>query len=149
MDYTFGPDDATETVYASVGRPLVSLALAGGVGTLFAYGQTCSGKTLTIGGMYPMLARDLFKDKALALDRKFHLSFYELLGTSVMDLLYEKADPEQAAPCLNILEDKFGKVVVKGATEIEVKDVDHFEKLVAQALRHRKTETTFKNDSSR
>ena len=48
-----------------------------------------------------------------------------------------------------LLEDKFGKAVVKGATEIEVKDEDHFEKLVAQALKHCKTKMTFRNDNSK
>ena len=121
---------------------MVSLGLSGGVGTLLAYGQTCSGKTHTLQGMYPMLAKDLFTDEAVQ-DRKIHLSFYELLGSAVTDLLAR----ENAS--LNILEDPFGKAVVKGATEVEVKDEDHFGDVVAQALAHRKTETTFKNDSSR
>jgi len=50
-DKTFGEQASTRQVYNSVARPIVTSAIAPGLnGTIFAYGQTSSGKTYTMQG---------------------------------------------------------------------------------------------------
>ena len=39
FDHTFGPKTAPEQLYSAVGKPLVTRAMQGQVGVVFAYGQ--------------------------------------------------------------------------------------------------------------
>ncbi|KAJ3347087.1 Kinesin-like protein kif3a [Kappamyces sp. JEL0680] len=50
FDYVFGPESGQSTVYDSLISPLISKCLSGYNGCVFAYGQTASGKTYTMGG---------------------------------------------------------------------------------------------------
>jgi centromeric protein E len=50
FDKVYGTKATTEEVYAAVGAPLVENAMKGLHGTIFAYGQTSSGKTFTMQG---------------------------------------------------------------------------------------------------
>ena len=49
---------------------------------------------------------------------------------------------------MNILEDKFGKVVVTNIKEVEIEDFDQCLQVIESGMAHRKTATTFKNDTS-
>jgi hypothetical protein len=60
VDLAFGENDTSDVVYDKVARDLIPLTLGGGVGTLFAYGQTSSGKTYTLVGIQELVARDIF-----------------------------------------------------------------------------------------
>lgn len=73
---------------------------------------------------------------------KLYLSFYELLGSEASDLLDEHRGK------VDIMEDKFGKINAKNATEIEITSPTQFKSLIEGALSHRQTATTFKNDTS-
>ena len=48
-DYAFGPDAQQEEVFDLIARPVVTEVLRGYNGTIFAYGQTGTGKTYTMG----------------------------------------------------------------------------------------------------
>ena len=87
VDFAFGPDDSTNDVYECVGEPIVDMGLQGGVSTIFAYGQTASGKTFTISGILKNLLKDLLRKKSDHL--KLYLSLYEILGNTTIDL-FEK-----------------------------------------------------------
>eukprot|EP00456_Euglypha_rotunda_P043468 TRINITY_DN34046_c0_g1_i2.p2 TRINITY_DN34046_c0_g1~~TRINITY_DN34046_c0_g1_i2.p2 ORF type:complete len:103 (+),score=27.28 TRINITY_DN34046_c0_g1_i2:110-418(+) len=50
VDYVFDPKTATRTVYEKVGTPIMAAIAQGYNGTIFAYGQTFSGKTHTMFG---------------------------------------------------------------------------------------------------
>lgn len=50
FDKTFGPDSKQNEVYATVVAPLIEEVLAGYNCTVFAYGQTGTGKTYTMVG---------------------------------------------------------------------------------------------------
>lgn len=56
--------------------------------TLFAYGQTGSGKTFTVAAATLSAVRDLFK--LAPPDMEFHMSFFEIYGGKVIDLLNGK-----------------------------------------------------------
>lgn len=151
VDFAFGPDNTTHHVYDNVTRPLIELGLKGGVCTLLAYGQTGSGKTFTTEGILRQLGRDLLRssqaDRWLKPETtegalKLHMAFYEILGNQATDLMKE------TRPNVGIMEDKFGQIVVKGASEVELVSDDQFEAAVDRAMSHRRTKTTFKNDTS-
>ena len=177
VDYAFGPEHTNVDVYKAAIVPLVDLGLRGGVSTLFAYGQTGSGKTFTVSGILEPLAHDLFErnqcdenslpinvevcntvDKSQSSEEcdmsnsflprpretKMFISVFELLGNDATDLL----DKEDLSKSVDILEDKFGKIQVKGAKEYEVNSAKELISLVQDGFQHRKTETTFKNDAS-
>ncbi|KAL3936098.1 MAG: hypothetical protein SGBAC_008517, partial [Bacillariaceae sp.] len=70
---TFGEEVVTAKVYDDVAKPIVTSVVNGLNGTIFAYGQTSSGKTYTMqgsgsiedgshteGGIVHMAARDIF-----------------------------------------------------------------------------------------
>ena len=176
VDFAFGPEHTNEDVYKAAVVPLVDLGLRGGVSTLFAYGQTGSGKTFTISGILEPLARDLFErnrcDKIKApsntedlnqkvveqnaqdqrrnfflpelKDTKIYISVFELLGNKGTDLL----DKDDSPKSVDILENKFGKVEAKGTKEYEVNSAEELISLVNHGFQHRRTERTFKNDTS-
>ena len=49
-DKVFGPECSTDEVHDAMGEPIVDAVVDGYNGTLFAYGQTASGKTYTLMG---------------------------------------------------------------------------------------------------
>ena len=75
----FGPSSTTVDIYDSLVKPLVPWAWSGGIGTMFAYGQTASGKTLTVTGIEKLVAETLM-DGSLEGERKISISIIELAG---------------------------------------------------------------------
>ena len=108
---------------------------------MFAYGQTGSGKTHTVSGMINLITDDLF-DKSIT-NISLHVSFIQLLGNSVSDLM-----TDDNTTSLSIMEDKFGKICMAGATEKTITDKDQFLNITREALERRSTSTTLKNDTS-
>ena len=72
---------------------------------------------------------------------KFYLSFFEILGNQVTDLLNDNAK-------LEIMEDKFGKINVRDAKEMDIRTAEELKNLSLDALKSRQTKSTFKNDTS-
>ena len=112
----------------------------GGVSTIFAYGQTASGKTFTISGILELLAQSLMTKKGD--DIELFLSIFEILGNDCTDLL-------SANSKIDILEDKFGDVNIVNTKEVKIESSEQFLSIVNEAMSHRKTAITFKNDTSR
>ena len=50
FDQVLGPDHTNKMLYDSIASPIVSSSLMGINGTIFAYGQTASGKTFSMQG---------------------------------------------------------------------------------------------------
>jgi kinesin family protein 5 len=127
-DYVFGPNASQDNVYERIARPVVTDVLKGLNGTIFAYGQTGTGKTYTMGilqfvddehaGMIPR-----------AMDQIFHyvdtqpanvvvtLSFLQLYRETIQDLLV----PGQVDDNLAIREDPQYGFYVEGLQEFVVK----------------------------
>ncbi|KAL8288418.1 hypothetical protein RB597_000503 [Gaeumannomyces tritici] len=142
VDRAFGPEDTTDAIYSSVVQQLVPWAWSGGVGTLFAYGQTSSGKTFTVSGLERLVARSLFDlGGATDGDRQIYASIVELAGNSALDLL-------NARRPVSVLTDSFGETQVAGALERRVESADELLALVDVAAALRATAPTLRNDAS-
>ncbi|XP_050386560.1 kinesin-like protein KIN-7O isoform X2 [Argentina anserina] len=95
FDWVFGEDSKTSEVYQSRTKDIVAAAVGGFNGTVFAYGQTNSGKTYTIRGsatepgVIRLAVRDMFDLIQLDVDREFllRMSYMEIYNEEINDLL--------------------------------------------------------------
>ena len=102
FDKVFGELSSTTDVYNGTAKSIVSSIMSGLNGTIFAYGQTSSGKTFTMQGadlnnystdcpgIVHLAGRDIF-NKISSTDREFliRVSFIEIYNEEVRDLLVE------------------------------------------------------------
>lgn len=123
FDKVFKPNASQEKVYNEAAKSIVTDVLAGYNGTIFAYGQTSSGKTHTMEGVIgdsvkqgiiPRIVNDIFNHiYAMEENLEFHIkvSYYEIYMDKIRDLL------DVSKVNLSVHEDKNRVPYVKGATE--------------------------------
>ncbi|TYG47899.1 hypothetical protein ES288_D11G379400v1 [Gossypium darwinii] len=95
FDRIFGEDCKTGEVYEARTKEIVAAAVRGFNGTVFAYGQTNSGKTHTMRGsatepgVIPRAVHDLFDIIQQGVDREFllRMSYMEIYNEEINDLL--------------------------------------------------------------
>ncbi|KAG2466523.1 CENPE protein, partial [Polypterus senegalus] len=94
-DRVFSAAENTLTVYQQIAHPVVVSALKGYNGTVFAYGQTSSGKTFTMMGddasygIIQLAINDIFKCIDQTPQREFllRISYLEIYNETITDLL--------------------------------------------------------------
>ncbi|XP_069639599.1 centromere-associated protein E [Haliaeetus albicilla] len=94
-DRVFHSSDNTQQLYEGVAVPIIQSAVQGYNGTIFAYGQTASGKTYTMMGnedsvgIIPKAIQHVFKLICEIPDREFLLrvSYMEIYNETITDLL--------------------------------------------------------------
>ncbi|KAK9980433.1 hypothetical protein ABG768_000041 [Culter alburnus] len=121
FDRVFSAEESTGQLYQDIAKPLVVSAVEGYNGTIFAYGQTSSGKTFTMmgsehnPGVIPLAMADVFKTIKNCPKKEFLLrvSYMEIYNETVTDLLCEswKRKP------LEIREGNYKNVYVADLTE--------------------------------
>ncbi|KAK1269835.1 Kinesin-like protein NACK2 [Acorus gramineus] len=95
FDWVFGEECTTVEVYEARTKEIVAAAVRGFNGTVFAYGQTNSGKTYTMRGstdepgVIPLAVHDLFNSIQEDVDREFllRMSYMEIYNEEINDLL--------------------------------------------------------------
>ncbi|CAL1385826.1 unnamed protein product [Linum trigynum] len=95
FDRVFGEESRTEEIYKARTRDIVTAAIRGFNGTVFAYGQTNSGKTHTMRGsatelgVIPLAVHDVFDIINEHVDREFllRMSYMEIYNEDINDLL--------------------------------------------------------------
>ncbi|KAK0592909.1 hypothetical protein LWI29_027637 [Acer saccharum] len=95
FDRIFGEHCKTSEVYKDRTKDIVAAAVRGFNGTVFAYGQTNSGKTHTMRGSHtepgviPLAVHDLFEILQEDVDREFllRMSYMEIYNEDINDLL--------------------------------------------------------------
>ncbi|KAL2480435.1 P-loop containing nucleoside triphosphate hydrolase superfamily protein [Abeliophyllum distichum] len=142
-DRVFGPTTTTRHVYDVASQHVISGAMEGINGTIFAYGVTSSGKTHTMHGdqrspgIIPLAVKDAFGIIQETPSREFLLrvSYLEIYNEVVNDLL------NPAGQNLRIREDSQG-TFVEGIKEEVVLSPAHALSLIAAGEEHRHVGST-------
>ncbi|KAE9254410.1 hypothetical protein PF004_g1035 [Phytophthora fragariae] len=127
FDHVFGEEDNQKTVFENVALPVVQDIMDGYNATIFAYGQTSSGKTYTmeganidhpeLQGIIPRTATEIFNN-VLNADENMEfivkVSYIEIYMERIRDLL----DPYKSKVNLQVREDAQRGIFVEGMTEM-------------------------------
>lgn len=144
FDRVFRSDCSTNQVYEE-GAKEVALQVVNGINaTLFAYGQTSSGKTYTMSGITEYAIADVYNYMEKHNEREFHLKFsaMEIYNESVRDLLSADTTP------LRLLDDPERGTVVEKLTEEPLRDWDHCMELLSICEAQRQIGETALNETS-
>lgn len=111
LDHVFGPEWTTQQVYNATAHTLVHKIVAGFNGTVFAYGQTSSGKTFSMRGagsepgLIPLAVQEVFDLIGKCSDREFLLrvSYMEVrMGTGIVERPGPQENALDSHPCLHV-----------------------------------------------
>ncbi|XWS37633.1 hypothetical protein CRYUN_Cryun19dG0061500 [Craigia yunnanensis] len=144
FDKVFGPSCLTETVYEGVKN--VALSALGGINaTIFAYGQTSSGKTFTMRGITEKAVNDIYQHIMNTPERDFtiKISGLEIYNENVRDLLNSESGRN-----LKLLDDPEKGTVVEKLVEETVSNDQHLRHLISICEAQRQVGETALNDTS-
>uniref|UniRef100_A0AAQ4RD48 Kinesin-like protein n=1 Tax=Gasterosteus aculeatus aculeatus TaxID=481459 RepID=A0AAQ4RD48_GASAC len=154
FDRVFPTNTTQEQVYNTCAKQIVKDVLGGYNGTIFAYGQTASGKTHTMEGklhdphqmgIIPRIAEDIF-NHIFAMDEnlEFHIkvSYFEIYMDKIRDLL------DVTKTNLSVHEDKNRVPFVKGCTERFVSSPDEVMDVIDEGKAARHVAVTNMNEHS-
>lgn len=162
FDRAFGPEAGQETVYDAVVAGMLDEVLDGYNCTIFAYGQTGTGKTYTMtgdmsdsfgsytdeAGIIPRTLYNLFKRLGPdgAEDNSVKCSFVELYNEELRDLLAAEGTGTQ----VKIFDDtaRKGGVILQGLEESYVKNAVEGVRLLREGSHKRQVAATKCNDLS-
>uniref|UniRef100_A0A3Q1FKA3 Kinesin family member 5A n=1 Tax=Acanthochromis polyacanthus TaxID=80966 RepID=A0A3Q1FKA3_9TELE len=154
FDQVFPTNTTQEQVYNTCAKQIVKDVLGGYNGTIFAYGQTSSGKTHTMEGnlhdakgmgIIPRIAEDIF-EHIFAMDEnlEFHIkvSYFEIYLDKIRDLL------DVTKTNLSVHEDKYRVPYVKGCTERFVTSPEEVMDVIDEGKANRHVAVTNMNEHS-
>ncbi|KAG8231241.1 hypothetical protein J437_LFUL005915 [Ladona fulva] len=164
FDRVFNTQSKQIDVYRTVVNPLIEEVLAGYNCTVFAYGQTGTGKTYTMEGersadpsitwendpqcgIIPRTLSHLFDTlKEEGVEFTVRVSFLEIYNEELIDLLSSNDD----ATKIRIFEDvtKKGSVILQGLEEITVHDKNDVYQILTKGSMKRQTAATLMNAHS-
>ncbi|KAL6907643.1 hypothetical protein ACP4OV_002682 [Aristida adscensionis] len=168
FDKVFGPKSQQREIYEHAVAPIVSDVLEGYNCTVFAFGQTGTGKTYTMegemrqkagelpdtAGVIPRAVRHIFDVlEAQKADYSIKVTFLELYNEEITDLLASLEDqsrfPEdrQKRP-ISFMEDGKGGAVIRGLEEIVVYSPSEIYRLLEHGSSRRRTADTALNKQS-
>ncbi|XP_077221513.1 kinesin-like protein NACK1 isoform X2 [Tasmannia lanceolata] len=144
FDKVFGPACLTEMVYEEGAKDVALSALTGINATIFAYGQTSSGKTYTMRGITECSVNDIYRHICNTPERDFtiKISALEIYNEIVRDLLNPDSGP------LRLLDDPEKGTVVERLIEETVKGSQHLSHLISICEAQRQVGETSLNDTS-
>ncbi|PIM97646.1 Kinesin-like protein [Handroanthus impetiginosus] len=145
FDKVFGPDCSTEAVYEDGVKTVALSALMGINATIFAYGQTSSGKTYTMRGITEKAVNDIYTHMMNTPERDFKIkiSGLEIYNENVRDLLNSESGRN-----LKLLDDPEKGTVVEKLVEETAKDDQHLRHLIHICDAQRQVGETALNDTS-
>ncbi|XP_057951798.1 kinesin-like protein NACK1 [Malania oleifera] len=145
FDRVFGPVSLTENVYEEGVKNVALSALMGINATIFAYGQTSSGKTYTMRGITEKAVNDIYKHIMNTPERDFtiRISGLEIYNENVRDLLNSESGRN-----LKLLDDPEKGTVVEKLVEETANDDQHLRQLISICEAQRQVGETALNDTS-
>ena len=154
FDKIFTPKSTQGDIYTSLGSRLVEDIMAGYNGTIFAYGQSGSGKTYTMygedifderkKGIIPRIISEIFTrmEKIEDVDFTLKLSVLEIYKEILYDLFSGKNN-------LKIIENK-DKIYIENLSQVYLSNLEEFFDYTELSQRNRKVaETKLNHNSSR
>eukprot|EP00106_Octopus_bimaculoides_P009431 XP_014776873.1 PREDICTED: centromere-associated protein E-like [Octopus bimaculoides] len=150
FDRVYDCNDNTADIYHETVEPIICATMEGFNGTIFAYGQTSSGKTYTMSGtkeekgIIPMAMKSMFDAIDNAPSRQFLLrvSYMEIYNEKISDLL----DAEEKT--LKLLEDENRLVHVSGLKEMVFQNIDDMLAIKKKGDSRRRVAETARNEES-
>ncbi|XP_045585381.2 kinesin-like protein KIF11 [Procambarus clarkii] len=163
FDRVFGPESKQVDVYKSVAKNCVEEVLSGFNCTIFAYGQTGTGKTFTmegertpdnvswdedpLAGIIPRCVTHLFDELRMQkLEFTMRVSFLELYNEELFDLLSAHDDMSK----LRLYEDasRKGSCIIQGLEEVLVRSKSDVYSVLEKGSAKRQTACTLMNAHS-
>ncbi|KAK8518734.1 hypothetical protein V6N13_017994 [Hibiscus sabdariffa] len=144
FDKAFRGDCSTRQVYQE-GAKEIALSVVNGINSsIFAYGQTSSGKTYTMDGITEYAVADIFDYINRHEERAFLLKFsaIEIYNEVIRDIL--NSDNTQ----LRLRDDPERGTIVENVTEEPLKDLNHLKELLAICEAQRRIGETSMNERS-
>ncbi|XP_038970744.1 kinesin-like protein KIN-7F isoform X2 [Phoenix dactylifera] len=144
FDRVFGCESSTRQVYEE-GAKEVALSVVSGINSsIFAYGQTSSGKTYTMTGITQYSIADIYDYIEKHEEREFVLKFsaMEIYNEAVRDLLSTDSSP------LRLLDDPERGTIVEKLTEETLRDQSHLKELLSLCEAQRQIGETSLNEMS-
>ncbi|KAG8376449.1 hypothetical protein BUALT_Bualt09G0064500 [Buddleja alternifolia] len=167
FDKVFGPKAQQRSIYDQAITPIVREVLDGFNCTVFAYGQTGTGKTYTMeggmrnkggelpveAGIIPRAVRQIFDTlEAENADYSMKVTFSELYNEEITDLLapedHLKFTEEKQKKPISLMEDGKGSVIVRGLEEESVYSANEIYSLLERGAARRRTADTLLNKRS-
>lgn len=144
FDSVYRGDCSTREVYEG-GTKDIALSVVSGINsTIFAYGQTSSGKTYTMNGITEFTVADIYDYMQKHEERAFVLKFsaMEIYNEVVRDLLSSDSSP------LRLLDDPEKGTIIEKLTEETLRDWDHLKELLSICEAQRQIGETYLNENS-
>lgn len=167
FDKVFGPKAQQRSIYDQAISPIVAEVLEGFNCTVFAYGQTGTGKTYTMeggmrnksgelpveAGIIPRAVRQIFDTlEAQNADYSMKVTFSELYNEEITDLLTPedqlKSSDDRPKKPISLMEDGKGSVIVRGLEEEMVYSANEIYSLLERGAARRRTADTLLNKRS-
>eukprot|EP00054_Salpingoeca_dolichothecata_P014791 m.84027 g.84027 ORF g.84027 m.84027 type:complete len:952 (+) comp21167_c0_seq1:84-2939(+) len=154
FDKVFDTNTTQQEVYNYTARPIVEDVLQGYNGTIFAYGQTSSGKTHTMEGpsidgpnkgVIPRIVFNIFEYIEAApehLEFTVRVSYFEIYMEKIKDLLCDGSDN------LQVHENPDRGVYVRHATELFMQSPEEVLEVMRSGAQRRSVASTNMNDQS-
>ncbi|KAK6142057.1 hypothetical protein DH2020_013886 [Rehmannia glutinosa] len=167
FDKVFGPSSQQKDLYDQAVWPIVFEVLEGYNCTIFAYGQTGTGKTYTMeggarkkngefpsdAGVIPRAVRQIFDIlEAQSAEYSMKVTFLELYNEDITDLLApeecSKFPEDKSKKPLALMEDGKGGVLVRGLEEEIVTTANEIYNILEKGSAKRRTAETLLNKQS-
>lgn len=167
FDKVFGPNSQQKELYDQAVSPIVYEVLEGYNCTIFAYGQTGTGKTYTMeggaikkngefpsdAGVIPRAVKQIFDIlEAQSAEYSMKVTFLELYNEEITDLLAPeettKFVDEKSKKPIALMEDGKGGVLVRGLEEEIVCTANEIYKILEKGSAKRRTAETLLNKQS-
>ncbi|KAL2239500.1 UNVERIFIED_CONTAM: Kinesin-like protein KIN-5D [Sesamum indicum] len=167
FDKVFGPSSQQKDLYDQAVWPIVFEVLEGYNCTIFAYGQTGTGKTYTMeggarkkngeipsdAGVIPRAVKQIFDIlEAQNAEYSLKVTFLELYNEEITDLLapeeYPKFLEDKSKKPIALMEDGKGGVLVRGLEEEIVTTANEIYKILEKGSAKRRTAETLLNKQS-
>ncbi|KAI3885903.1 hypothetical protein MKX03_002990 [Papaver bracteatum] len=144
FDKVFRHDCNTRRVYEEAAKEVALSVVSGINSSIFAYGQTSSGKTYTMTGVTEYALADIYDYIQRHAEREFILKFsaMEIYNEAVRDLLSSDTAP------LRLLDDPERGTVVDKLTEETLRDWSHVQELLSACEAQRQIGETSLNETS-